>query len=237
MNIRFNKTTPRRAIGFTMLEVMFAIMILGIGLIAISSIFPVAGQMQKSTFDEVMGQQIGLNAMNLINERGLFETAPTDPGNDQVQQVPQSMLEPGGRWPLGSRCQPAKIDVNDDQIFNASAAEDSDFNERAYYWEPLYRKDQTTGEWEVFIIVMKRVGSEVPEIELTSDPAAELSLGEMVVSQKNGTIGAVTKKTGGSIEINNQNYQSSDGQYYHGKPFGDKKTTLRVLVLGNEAIE
>jgi prepilin-type N-terminal cleavage/methylation domain-containing protein len=57
--------------GFTLTEVMFAIMILGVGLVAIATIFPVASSIQKTTTDEIISLQVAENAKAFMISKGV----------------------------------------------------------------------------------------------------------------------------------------------------------------------
>ena len=61
-----SKPPSRRAAGFSLMEVMFAIAILALGLIAIASLFPVGLIQQKKALDDSMGVVIGNNAIAML---------------------------------------------------------------------------------------------------------------------------------------------------------------------------
>lgn len=72
---------PRR--GFTLVEVLMAIIILGIGMISIAAIFPAGIAQQRQSSDDVMGSIVAENALSLIRTKvdasqfGTYE--PLDP--------------------------------------------------------------------------------------------------------------------------------------------------------------
>lgn len=232
-----------RGRGFTLLEVMFAIMILGVGLIAVAAIFPVSGTMQKATFDEVVGQQMTDSIQAMLNERGLVkESDLVGVAGGTVQPVPAALIdetyEPATyeiEWPLAMRCFPGKLDVDNDLVPNEANPkpkdEDPTFVNRDYYWVPLVRYDATAAEWEVYVFVMKKLGTTIPTVTAGDIATAGLQLGEMIVHQADGEVGVVTKIN--PLEVNQQ---PASGTWYYGTHVGNQATTIRLLILGDEVI-
>ena len=60
--------------GFTLAEVMFAILILGIGLISIASLFPAAGAIQLNTTHELTAEEVVSNAGVQLSAMGINAT-------------------------------------------------------------------------------------------------------------------------------------------------------------------
>lgn len=56
----------RKSTGFSLPEVMFAVMILGIGFIMVAAMFPVAVQQAKESHDETTAAEITMSAVNTI---------------------------------------------------------------------------------------------------------------------------------------------------------------------------
>ncbi|QNN23931.1 type II secretion system protein [Planctomycetales bacterium ZRK34] len=224
--------------GFTLLEIMFAIMILGVGLIAVAAIFPVSGAMQKSAFDDVVGQQLVDNIQALVDARGLANEADLSTANNgNVNFMPSELLDDTNdpsitiEWPVSMRCIPSQLDFNGNLKYNESN-EDPDFLNRDYYWVPLVRKDLDSLEWEVYIFVLKKISDAVPTVEMGPIENAPLRLGEMVVSQADGQVGVVTKRE--PVQVNGQDVS---GNWYYGSHAGSQSSTLRVVILGNEVIK
>lgn len=232
--------------AFTLLEIMFAIMILGVGLIAVSAIFPVSGAMQKSAFDEVVGQQLVDNIQALVEARGLAKgTDLTGADDGNVNYMPAALLDDTDdalitiEWPRTMRCAPSQLDLDGDLVYNESS-EDRECYNRDYYWVPLVRKDTLSSEWEVYIFVLKRIKAytdvdplaSVPTVEMGDISSAPLRLGEMVVSQAEGQVGVVTKLN--PVQVNGQDVS---GNWYYGSHAGSRSSTIRVVILGNEVIK
>ena len=59
-------TTLHRRRGFSFAEVMFAVVILGVGFIMVAAIFPIAAAQTKSTIDESVAAQIARSAFHTI---------------------------------------------------------------------------------------------------------------------------------------------------------------------------
>ncbi len=62
-------TNPRRRIGFSLLEVLMAIFILGIGIISIAAVFPAGIAQQRQALDDAMGPIVAENALAIIRGR------------------------------------------------------------------------------------------------------------------------------------------------------------------------
>lgn len=60
----------RRSGGFTLLEVIFAMGILAIGLLAVAALLPVAAIQQKRALDDQLGTSFGLSALSTIKAAG-----------------------------------------------------------------------------------------------------------------------------------------------------------------------
>src|SRR2546428_3654731 len=111
-----SSTAPRptpRAAGFSFIEVLFAVMILGVGFIMTAAIFPVAIQQAKTSSDETVSTAVAWNAFNLIQETLGDEELPPmgwfdNPGLVRSFRDPQAPGTPG----LGVNADPDKYIVN-----------------------------------------------------------------------------------------------------------------------------
>jgi prepilin-type N-terminal cleavage/methylation domain-containing protein len=87
--------------GFSLIEVLLAIFILGIGAISIASLFPVGIAQQRSSFDDVMGPIVADNALSLLRARlepgdfGVFSNF----GNRNVELARPPLETVPGDWP------------------------------------------------------------------------------------------------------------------------------------------
>lgn len=80
-----------RQTGFNFAEVLFAVMILGIGFIMIAAIFPVALVQSKLTQEESTGASVARGAANYIEQIADATTMPPTPNNTvrSIGQMPQ----------------------------------------------------------------------------------------------------------------------------------------------------
>ena len=71
MSLRRNTTTTRRraSSGFSLVEMLLAIFILGIGVISISSLFPAGIVMQRQSTDDLLGPVVAKNALGMLRAR------------------------------------------------------------------------------------------------------------------------------------------------------------------------
>jgi len=65
--------------GFSFVEVLFAVMILGIGFILIAGVFPVAIAQTQSNGDETVGAAVARNAVRYLESVPVSRLFPTDP--------------------------------------------------------------------------------------------------------------------------------------------------------------
>src|SRR4051794_22937892 len=70
-SVPFSPARPRRraASGFSFVEVLFAVMILGVGFIMVAAVFPVAIQQAQNASDESVSAAVAWNALTLIQEK------------------------------------------------------------------------------------------------------------------------------------------------------------------------
>jgi prepilin-type N-terminal cleavage/methylation domain-containing protein len=230
---------PRRAFcfrgGFTLLEIMFAIMILGVGLVAVASLFPVTSRMQKNTFDDMIGMQMVSNVKAALLARGIAvsDAEASDASAKTSGNVYQLPIEVLNRLPNDTG-RPDSIEWMDhDRSFpvtagklNTSGTPDTNGNGindgwevRPYFWEPLVRYDTLSGLWEVYVIVYRTVGSKSYGIE-TGD-AADLAVGEMGI-MVNG--GAIVYRADPATTL-------TSGACWHAVPVGQTTTTVRIIKL------
>jgi len=138
--------------GFTLIEVLIAIGIFAIGLIAVASIFPVAILLQKQTVQEIEATHFGENARAIVAVRGFVESesvwdafdndadvaSPTIDGPDVVTPLPAGAM---ADWSLA------------DRSYNALEPTD----ERRVFWVPLCYDSDPSGDnaWQVFVFVVR----------------------------------------------------------------------------------
>ena len=210
----------RERAGFTLAEVMFAVLILGIGLISIASLFPAAGAIQKNTMNNVTAEFIASNIEAKLKTRGINEALLLTyvPGADTVTKLTDAQLTNIG-LPLAERVYPEAFDTNRDGTANTTVAgidEDDAFANRQFYWRPLFMRD-TQGNWKIFVFIQRRVDDAVP----TVSTAGSSNAGDWTVS----TTGTVVRQTS---DLANGNWK--------GALVGNISTTVTVLTLSSGVV-
>ncbi len=167
---KFERARPRRA--FTLIELLMAMFILAIGLVAIASIFPVAGTLQQAAADATTARDVHNSVTAMLEARGLDETDLGASTYQNVSPVPQNML--ADRWPLATRCHPQALDLDMNGIPNETG-EDENFTARQFYWVPLVRDKNATPadrDWQVFVFILRKAANtDYPSKNPTSDYA------------------------------------------------------------------
>jgi prepilin-type N-terminal cleavage/methylation domain-containing protein len=75
MHLPLTTTRPTRPRGFTLTEVMFAVILLGVGFIMLAAMFPVAIQQSKSNVDESEAASIARGMANVAQQLGQYTTS------------------------------------------------------------------------------------------------------------------------------------------------------------------
>src|SRR5436190_23716135 len=82
----------RRAIvrrGFSFTEVMFAVILLGLGFIMVAAIFPVAIRQSQANLEDTAGVNVAKDAGTIVTQGGLFSTAAGElPVTQQTTVLP-----------------------------------------------------------------------------------------------------------------------------------------------------
>ena len=207
--------------GFTLAEVMFAVLILGIGLISIASLFPAAGSIQKSTMSDVTGEFVASNIEAKLNARGISETTLLTlvTGTNTVTNLTDTQLNSIG-YPIAERVFPEAYDTDRDGTLN-EAAEDSARAKRQFYWRPLFLKD-SQGNWKIFVFVQRRIGDAVPVVSnANSSPTNRVNAGDWTVT----SAGVLSRATTDTANAN-----------WKGVLSGNASTTVTVLTLSNGVV-
>ena len=84
----FRHVFHRRDAAFSLIEVLIAIMVLGIGLLMIAAIFPVAGNWTRQSAEESVAQSVARSALSLIQQR----YSQGGPGNNALANASDSAL-------------------------------------------------------------------------------------------------------------------------------------------------
>lgn len=156
--------------GFSLTELMFSILILGLGLIAVAGLFPVAGTMQKATYDDMVALQFADTARSAIETRGFSQVDlavgtgfnPANPGDPSaVSGLPNYVLDPGGPlglvpevlsvpWHLVDRCYPSPLGPPNNPNLNGVS----------FIWVPLIKRKPFNaayplGEYEIYVFILR----------------------------------------------------------------------------------
>lgn len=149
---RSRARSQRHMAGFSLTEVLLAIGIFAIGIVAVASIFPVAILLQKATMESIEADIFANSAESLLMARGFDGntlnadcgdnpiTHPTDPNQKQIFASMNALDD----WAMADRSY-GSIDP---------------VSERDIFWVPLfYDNDESTGaanrEWFVYLFVVK----------------------------------------------------------------------------------
>jgi len=108
--------------GFTFLEVLFSVIIIGIGFIMVAAIFPVAIQQTQSSVNEAAGVAVGRDAIRYLQTTVTSSLLPTTAVLTAGVYVPQVAILPSGLTTLGN------------QLANT---------DHRYEWVGFYRRDLT----------------------------------------------------------------------------------------------
>ena len=86
----WHRRAPRLAAAFSFVEVLFAVMILGVGFIMLAAMFPVAIQQAQTNSDETVSAAIAWNALTTIQEKLTdMDLLPARPVNPPPTLTPQ----------------------------------------------------------------------------------------------------------------------------------------------------
>lgn len=128
---------------------MFSILILGTGLVAVASLFPVAGTIQRNTYDDVLAQQIGESATAMLRARGFSPL-------DFISLIPDETVRALPRTILDNISGNAVTEW--EPIDRGYPSGHGGAHDKSFYWVPLIRTDLAHGAPGslVFIFVLRR---------------------------------------------------------------------------------
>ncbi|CAN5459326.1 hypothetical protein BH10PLA1_BH10PLA1_05880 [soil metagenome] len=134
-----------RRSAFTLIEVMFAIIILGLGLTMLAAIFPVAIRQTRDSVDETTAAAIGRAAIAQLQQTLASQNIPTT--NGAVQQFEG----------------PERRDLYGNLICSTDPR---------YAWVPLYRRNNDEPFAQVFVFVVRNRNRPIyePRIDLPYNP-------------------------------------------------------------------
>jgi prepilin-type N-terminal cleavage/methylation domain-containing protein len=159
--IRIQQRVRAHRRGYTLLEIMFAILILGVGMAAVASLFPFAAHIQQNTMFEVRNQQTQTNIVGLVHAHGFSRemldrpaglsfdpTAPMPVYPTELNKLTPAMLDLA--YTLPDRSYPSNVGTDTD----ANSILDADFDKRSIFWEPLFVKRDD--KWRIMVVIMRR---------------------------------------------------------------------------------
>ncbi len=162
-----------RSAAFTLVEVLIAMLILAVGMVAIASVFPVAGYLQKQAADDVLALHVSRQAESVLAARKI-DVSSLNPTTADIIPLNKLDLEPwtdtkkwSSEWPVSLRCHPSALDLDGDGLVNERGAnvqglagdpEDHDFDQRVAYWVPVIQNLGNTAnpEWRVFTFILRK---------------------------------------------------------------------------------
>ena len=212
---RFNIARPepverarsRTSKGFSFTEVLFAVMILGIGFIMVAAIFPVAIHQAKTSTEETTAASVARGAANYLEKIATDSTMPAT--NNRLVAADYD----GGVLPLPAGAPRDSDGYSIGTALNGSLVVDS--NTR-YAWIPFYRRaglpwDRTT--WSPFahvimVPVQVRNRTEFPIAPRVGDGTGVLGVAKIRGALRNGVNGAAD-----TVTFTNEVNLQSEGAY------------------------
>ncbi len=241
-----------------------AMFILTLGMVAVASIFPVAGLLQRRSQEDILTRQVKDSVAAMIVARGVSPSHVS--ANGRVEALKSGWTGGTDGWSLGMRCYPAHIDLGTppDGDPNENSVEDSDFNNRAFYWVPLGRTiNVSTGKYAVYVFILRRqIGvsyptggtlangedpEEIPKVvklgasatgsnkQISTNHGNTIYPGDMVLGD-NGTVYQITAVSGNTLTTNGDT--EGIAAIWYGRPAkaNAPAVTTRIFALGSEAV-
>ena len=197
----FPSTSSGRSLsarGFSFTEVLFAVMILGIGFIMVAAIFPVAIQQARTTTEETTGAAVARGAANVLEKVASNSTMPVTnnvvvSANFDGVAAPAASGQPATNFTLAMALQGSAILGADTR----------------YAWVPFYRRagnPTDTSTWspsaQVFMIpVLVRNESQFLGTPRIHDNAGQATIEVNIVNGVNGAPDTVTFKNPGDRNV------------------------------------
>jgi len=231
------------ATAFTLIELLLSMFILAIGMVAIASIFPVAGYLQKNAFADVLTLQVKRQAVAIVGAVDLPDSAlPSGPGDVE----PVNNLDT--HFPLQVRAYP--------QVSNRP------IGQRQFYWVPLVQDVGSTDapDYRYYAFILERSpdatytgsgaanGGDVNTVPKVVSAPASGSGSSLSVTGANGEIEAGDQLLGSNgqifqvAEVENTTVtiageiQDTITEVWYGKPAtGLPSPTRRIIAFGGEA--
>ena len=140
---------PRRGFSFT--EVLFAVMVMGIGFIMVAAMFPVTIRQQQSTQEETVSAAVARAALTFLQENDVIRQIANDPDQHRRKAWQDNhVLSVSEREPDG------QFKHDDASVWDALAGNLILPENPRVAWVPLFRRaDSQSGLAQVFIVVVQ----------------------------------------------------------------------------------
>jgi type II secretory pathway pseudopilin PulG len=147
----FHSSFEFRISGFTFIEILFAVIILGIGFIMIAGIFPVAIQQTAVVSNETQGSLITRDAIRRIQD---IADAPISTGTQNyppsTSTITYSLFQP-----TGTSANPT-VQAFSPNILQALGSDCFYSSDRRFGWAGFYRRDSATSPFaQIFIVALQ----------------------------------------------------------------------------------
>jgi prepilin-type N-terminal cleavage/methylation domain-containing protein len=162
--------------GFTFTEILFAVIILGIGFIMLAAIFPVALQQTKSSTEDTVSAAVSRSALRYMEDLGQQKDASAVPLMVSTGGVVMPLTTSGVLW-------------------NAVSGNMIVPNDPRYAWVPLYSRAANSPFAQVFIFVEQVRG------DRTQFGAVDLAAPTPNLQARSATVTVTYSATGSTIQF------------------------------------
>jgi hypothetical protein len=145
--------------GFSLVEIMFAIGILMVGMLSVGALLPVGGKLQRLSYDDTMGALLASNAEAIIRAKGIAASEMAAEASSP-QVTPMTSYNDATYNVVGNDYLPADRTL---ATFNAMFVTGSppqlasNIDSRLFEFIFAGRTDITTNRREVFVFICRRV--------------------------------------------------------------------------------
>jgi hypothetical protein len=152
LNARRRRRTRRAARpAFSFTEVLFAVMVLGIGFIMIAAMFPVTIRQQQNTLGETISTAVARGALSYLQQNDVIGQIANDKDNDRNQAWRNGQV-----LSCADRKPDNKVELKDAPVWDALAGNLILPDNPRVAWAPLFRKaDNQSGLAQVYIFVLQ----------------------------------------------------------------------------------
>lgn len=209
--------------GFNLVEVMFSILILGVGLIAVASLFPVAGTIQQRSMADVDLVHQKANAIAILQ-------------NDEIELDIRAALD---AHPAVTAYKQTGMPFQLDNFALIVPIQDrlSPSVNPTSYWSPVFRWDNVQDDWEVFICIL-RVVEGVPNIDQNVTRDGQPAYGDTAVDARPDSVDAGKGQQyrlytySDEATVDAAQDAPAPGSSYHARTHGKRSTALGWTYLG-----